>query len=121
MDSRACISNASMECGAKISVFPVDEITRKYLDDNPRINNNKNNKNNIGSRIDIQAGDSAKYKDEFEIECNKIEPQVSGPDNVDKVHSVDELANFEIDQGFIGSSTNGRIEDLEIAAHILGV
>src|SRR2546421_6925431 len=40
MDSRACISNASMECGAKISVFPTDEITTKYLDENPRINNN---------------------------------------------------------------------------------
>src|ERR687887_728567 len=60
MDSRACISNASMECGAKISVFPVDEITRKYLDENPRISNN-----NTGTKIDIQAGDSAQYKDEF--------------------------------------------------------
>ncbi|MFL6320300.1 MAG: 3-isopropylmalate dehydratase large subunit [Nitrososphaeraceae archaeon] len=120
MDSRACISNASMECGAKLSVFPIDEITRKYLDQNARINEKNNNTdNNSGTRIDIQPGDSAKYTDEFEIQCNKIEPQVSGPDNVDKVHSVDELANLEIDQAFIGSSTNGRIEDLEVAAHIL--
>src|ERR671933_1240483 len=37
VDSRACISNASMECGAKISVFPTDELTRTYLDQNPRI------------------------------------------------------------------------------------
>jgi 3-isopropylmalate/(R)-2-methylmalate dehydratase large subunit len=113
MDSRACISNASMECGAKISVFPIDEITTKYLDENPRINNN------MGGKIEIQPGTSAKYKDEFEIECDKIEPQVSGPDNIDKVHSIEELANVEIDQAFIGSSTNGRIEDLEIAAHML--
>jgi 3-isopropylmalate/(R)-2-methylmalate dehydratase large subunit len=113
MDSRACISNASMECGAKISVFPTDEITTKYLDENPRINNN------MGGKIEIQPGNSAKYKDEFEIECDKIEPQVSGPDNIDKVHSIEELANVEIDQAFIGSSTNGRIEDLEIAAHML--
>jgi 3-isopropylmalate/(R)-2-methylmalate dehydratase large subunit len=126
MDSRACISNASMECGAKISIFPVDEITRKYLEENPRIdqnnnniNNNTNNNNNIQGRIDIQPGDSAQYKDEVEMQLDKIEPQVSGPDNVDKVHSVDELANLEIDQAFIGSSTNGRIEDLEVAAHIL--
>jgi 3-isopropylmalate/(R)-2-methylmalate dehydratase large subunit len=120
MDSRACISNASMECGAKLSVFPIDEITRKYLDQNARINEKNNNTdNNSGTRIDIQPGDSAKYTDEFEIQCNKIEPQVSGPDNVDKVHSVDELANLEIDQAFIGSSTNGRIEDLELAAHTL--
>ena len=113
MDSRACISNASMECGAKISVFPIDEITTKYLDENPRINNN------MGGKIEIQPGTSAKYKDELEIECDKIEPQVSGPDNIDKVHSIEELANVEIDQAFIGSSTNGRIEDLEIAAHML--
>jgi 3-isopropylmalate/(R)-2-methylmalate dehydratase large subunit len=112
MDSRACISNASMECGAKISVFPIDQITKKYLDENSRLNlNNKN--------LEIHAGASAKYEDEFEIECNKIEPQVSGPDNIDKVHSVDELGNVEIDQAFIGSSTNGRIEDIEIAARIL--
>lgn len=50
---------------------------------------------------------------------NKIEPKVSGPDNIDKVHSVEELAHIEIDQAFIGSSTNRRIEDLEIAARIL--
>jgi 3-isopropylmalate/(R)-2-methylmalate dehydratase large subunit len=118
MDSRACICNASMECGAKVSIFPVDEITRKYLDENPRINQSHTG-NNIQVRIDIDAGDSAKYEDELEIQCNKIEPQVSGPDNVDKVHSVDELVNLEIDQAFIGSSTNGRIEDLEVTAHIL--
>lgn len=111
LDSRACISNASMECGAKISVFPTDEITRNYLDENPRITTTE--------KIEIKSGSSAKFKDEFEIECDKIEPQVSGPDNIDKVHSVDELGNVEIDQAFIGSSTNGRIEDLEIAARIL--
>src|SRR5919202_597715 len=52
MDSRACISNASMECGAKISTFPVDEIARKYLGENPRIkdmnNSNSNNSNSTG-------------------------------------------------------------------------
>src|ERR671927_635154 len=117
MDSRACISNASMECGAKISTFPVDEVTRKYLDENPRINDN--NYNSTRSEIDIHAGDSAQYKDEVEIQCSSIEPQVSGPDNVDKIHSAEELTNLEIDQAFIGSSTNGRIEDLEVAARIL--
>jgi 3-isopropylmalate/(R)-2-methylmalate dehydratase large subunit len=120
MDSRACISNASMECGAKISTFPVDEIAKKYLGENPRIKDmNNSNSNSTGIDIDIYAGEYAQYKDEVEIQCNSIEPQVSGPDNVDKVHSVDELTNLEIDQAFIGSSTNGRIEDLEVAARIL--
>jgi 3-isopropylmalate/(R)-2-methylmalate dehydratase large subunit len=111
MDSRACISNASMECGAKISVFPTDEITAKYLDENPRINNPEN--------IKIQPGSSASYKDELEIECNKIEPKVAGPDHIDRVHTVDDVGNVEIDQAFIGSSTNGRIDDLETVARML--
>jgi 3-isopropylmalate/(R)-2-methylmalate dehydratase large subunit len=114
MDSRACICNASMECGAKISVFPTDETTIKFLDEHPRIKNDSR-----GAKIEIQPGTSAKYQDEYEIECGEIEPQVSGPDNVDRVHSVEELANVEIDQAFIGSSTNGRIEDLAIAARVL--
>jgi 3-isopropylmalate/(R)-2-methylmalate dehydratase large subunit len=115
MDSRACISNASMECGVKISVFPVDVMTRKYFDDNPRMNDNSSTM----EKIEIHPGSSAEYIDEFEIECNKVKPYVSGPDHIDIVHSVNELENVEIDQAFIGSSTNGRIEDLEVAAHIL--
>lgn len=118
MDSRACISNASMECGVKISVFPVDVIARKYLDENPRINNNSSD-NSYMKQIEIHPGNSAEYLDEFEIECDKIVPYVSGPDHIDIVHSVEELENVEIDQAFIGSSTNGRIEDLEVAARIL--
>jgi 3-isopropylmalate/(R)-2-methylmalate dehydratase large subunit len=115
MDSRACISNASMECGVKISVFPVDVVTRKYFEDNPRMNDNDSSVKKFG----IYPGSSAEYVDEFEIECNKIEPCVSGPDHIDVVHSVNELENVEIDQAFVGSSTNGRIEDLEVAARIL--
>jgi 3-isopropylmalate/(R)-2-methylmalate dehydratase large subunit len=111
IDSRACISNASMECGAKISVFPTDELTRNYLTQNPRIKEIP--------EIDIRPGSSANYLEEIEIECAKIEPMVAGPDHPDIVHSVEEIAGMEIDQAFIGSSTNGRIEDLEIAARIL--
>ena len=61
--------------------------------------------------VDIQSGRSAKYIDEVEIECNRIDPMVSGPDHVDAVNSIDEMKGIEIDQAFIGSSTNGRIED----------
>jgi 3-isopropylmalate/(R)-2-methylmalate dehydratase large subunit len=117
MDSRACISNASMECGAKISVFPFDKITQEYLDQNPRVKNNNNNSNQ--QSIEIQPGQDAKYLDKMEIECNRIEPLIAGPDHPDVVRSVDEMAGLEIDQAFIGSATNGRIEDLEVAARIL--
>ena len=67
-------------------------------------------------QIEIHPGNSAEYLDEFEIECNNIKPCVSGPDHIDIGHSVDELENVEVDQAFIGSSTNGRIEDLEIGS-----
>ena len=113
MDSRACISNASMECGAKISVFPVDKITQGYLEQNLRMSNNQN------PMMDIQPGQAANYIDKMEIECNKICPMVAGPDHPDTVHSVEEMAGLDIDQAFIGSATNGRIEDLEVAASIL--
>jgi 3-isopropylmalate/(R)-2-methylmalate dehydratase large subunit len=114
MDSRACISNASMECGAKISVFPFDKITKDYLDQNPR-----STKSSSQRSIEIQPGQGATYFDKMEIECNRIEPMIAGPDHPDVVHSVDEMAGLEVDQAFIGSATNGRIEDLEVAARIL--
>jgi 3-isopropylmalate/(R)-2-methylmalate dehydratase large subunit len=112
MDSRACISNASMECGAKISVFPCDKLTERYIADNPR-------KAKENSAIEIHPGKLAKYADEINVECNSIEPMVSGPDHPDAVRSASEMTGVEIDQAFIGSATNGRIEDLEIAARIL--
>jgi 3-isopropylmalate/(R)-2-methylmalate dehydratase large subunit len=112
MDSRACISNASMECGAKISVFPYDNLTERYIADNPR-------KAKENSTMEIHPGKSAKYTDEINVECNSIEPMVSGPDHPDAVRAASEMAGVEIDQAFIGSATNGRIEDLEIAARIL--
>jgi 3-isopropylmalate/(R)-2-methylmalate dehydratase large subunit len=111
IDSRACISNASMECGAKLSVFPYDSLTERYIADNPR--------KIIENTIEIQPGRLAKYADEINIECNSIEPMVSGPDHPDAVRSAREMTGIEIDQAFIGSATNGRIEDLEIAARIL--
>lgn len=111
IDSRACITNASMECGAKLSVFTYDKLTERYIADNPR--------KNIENIVEIQPGRLANYADEINIECNSIEPMVSGPDHPDAVRSASEMSGIEIDQAFIGSATNGRIEDLEIAARIL--
>ncbi|MDQ3836620.1 MAG: aconitase/3-isopropylmalate dehydratase large subunit family protein, partial [Thermoproteota archaeon] len=115
MDSRACISNASMECGAKISVFPFDEITKHYLDQNPRLNKNSS----VHGSLEIHPGQNANYSDKIDIECNRIQPMIAGPDHPDVVHAVNEMAGMEVDQAFIGSATNGRIEDLEVAARIL--
>jgi len=112
IDSRACIANASMECGAKLSVFPFDKLTEKYINDNPR-------RIKEDSAIEIHPGSSATYVDEINIDCAGIESMVSGPDHPDVVKPTSEMTGIEINQAFIGSATNGRIEDLEIAARIL--
>ena len=106
--SRACVSNNSMECGCKLSIFEVDAITRAYFDSVYRKPVNE-----------IHAGSKASYEDDHEIDLGTLEPEVAEPGNVDKVKSVGELEGTPVDQAFIGSSTNGRYEDLLITAEIL--
>jgi 3-isopropylmalate/(R)-2-methylmalate dehydratase large subunit len=106
--SRACISNNSMECGCKLSIFEVDPLTQEYF----RSVNRK-------PMYEIHAGSKASYKDEYDIELDKLEPEVAEPGNVDKVKPVEEVEGTPIDEAFIGSSTNGRYEDLVVAAKIL--
>src|SRR5881296_4106672 len=106
--SRACISNNSMECGCKLSIFESDTTTREYL-----------HTVNRAPLMEVYAGKKATYKEEFEIDLEKLEPQVAQPGNVDKVKTVTELQGQPLDQAFIGSSTNGRYEDLAVVASIL--
>jgi 3-isopropylmalate/(R)-2-methylmalate dehydratase large subunit len=106
--SRACISNNSMECGCKLSIFEVDAVTQEYM----RSVNRK-------PMFEVHAGRKATYKDEYDIDLAKLEPQVAEPGNVDRVKTATELQGHPIDQAFIGSSTNGRYEDLTVAAKIL--
>ena len=106
--SRACISNNSMECGCKLSVFEVDTATREYL-----------HTVNRSSMLEVFAGKKAAYKDEYDIDLGALEPQIAEPGNVDKVKTVTELEGQPVDQAFIGSSTNGRFEDLAVAGSIL--
>jgi 3-isopropylmalate/(R)-2-methylmalate dehydratase large subunit len=108
IESRAAICNNAMECGCKNSVFFVDKKTKDYLHHVRR--------NPIA---EIHPGKKAEYKKEFEIELDKLQPLVAAPDNVDNVKTVEEVAGAEFDQAFIGSSTNGRLEDIEITAKIL--
>jgi 3-isopropylmalate/(R)-2-methylmalate dehydratase large subunit len=106
--SRACISNNSMECGCKLSIFEVDAATQEYL----RSVNRK-------PMFEVHAGPKADYLDEHDIELDKLEPEIAEPGNVDKVKAVGEVEGTPIDEAFIGSSTNGRLEDLAVAAKIL--
>src|SRR2546430_1805312 len=75
--SRACISNNSMECGCKLSIFEVDPSTQEYF----RSVNRK-------PMYEIHAGVKASYKDEYDIDVGRLGPEVAEPGNVDKVRAV---------------------------------
>ncbi|MHC1636555.1 MAG: 3-isopropylmalate dehydratase large subunit [Candidatus Nezhaarchaeales archaeon] len=106
--SRATLCNMSMEAGAKNAVVEYDAITESYL--------KEVNRDPI---IIVKSGRKAEIEDEIHIECSKLEPMVAAPSRVDNVKTVTEVEGTPIDQAFIGSCTNGRLEDLIEAAKIL--
>src|SRR3989441_7302275 len=108
ISSRACISNNSMECGCKLSIFEVDPATQDYF----KTANRK-------VMFEIHAGPKAHYKEEYDIDLGTLEPQVWGPGNESKVRSASEFGDDHLDEVFIGSSTNGRYEDLQVVGKIL--
>lgn len=104
ISDRMTIANLASEMGAKNAVFPADEVLEKFL----------------GEKIKGTWADAdAKYFKEIEIDLAKIFPVVSAPHNVDNVKSVSEVQGLAIQQALIGTCTNGRLEDLRIAAKIL--
>ncbi len=106
--SRACISNNSMECGCKLSMFEVDPVTQDYF----KAVNRK-------AMFEVHAGPKARYKEEYGIDLGTLEPQVWGPGNESKVRTAGEVGDAHLDEVFIGSSTNGRYEDLQVVGKIL--
>ena len=108
IEDRCCISNSSMECGSKLSIFESDEITRSYM--------KEVNRKPI---MEISSGNDATYLDDVEIDCEELEPQVTVPHNADNVKEISNVLGIPVDQAFIGSAANGKIGDLEIAARIL--
>ncbi|MDH5806948.1 MAG: 3-isopropylmalate dehydratase large subunit [Candidatus Verstraetearchaeota archaeon] len=108
MESRMVMTNMVVEMGGKTGLIASDEKTRAFLEGRIKV-----------PFKEIRADEDAIYSDEFEIEAEKIEPMVSCPHSVDNVKPVSEVEGIEVDQVFIGSCTNGRLEDLEIVARIL--
>ncbi len=104
VSDRMTIANLASEMGAKNAVFPADEVLEEYLGESIK---------------GIWADKDAKYAFEMEIDLDKLIPLVAAPHHVDNVKSLAELQGLEINQGLIGTCTNGRIEDLRIAAEIL--
>ncbi len=104
ISDRMTIANLASEMGAKNAVFPADKVLNDFL----------------GKKTEgIWADDDAKYFREIEIDLDDIFPVVAAPHNVDNIKSVYEVSGTVVHEGLIGTCTNGRIEDLRVAARIL--
>jgi 3-isopropylmalate/(R)-2-methylmalate dehydratase large subunit len=109
MNDRFTISNMAVEAGAKTGLFPADEITKKYLQDQGRGKCYR----------EIKADEGAGYEAVLDVDCSELEPMVSLPHTVDNVSVVSKLGKRKVDQVLIGTCTNGRLIDLKIATEIL--
>ncbi len=108
MDDRLCICNMAIEAGAKNGIFPVDEVTIKYLSGRSE-----------RPPVAYEADADAKYERTVEIDLSEIVPVVACPHLPDNTHPASELHHVKIDQVVIGSCTNGRLEDMKAAFDIL--
>ena len=108
MTDRFTISNMAIEAGAKAGIFPFDEKTKAYVDGRVK-----------KSYEPVYADDDANYFSTVEINLSELKPVVALPHLPENVKNVDALDEIKINQVVIGSCTNGRLEDLEIAADIL--
>ena len=101
---RMTIANLASEMGAKNAVFPADEVLAEFL----------------GEKVKgTWADPDAKYYKSYDINLKDIFPVVSAPHNVDNVKSISDVQGLAIQQALIGTCTNGRLEDLRIAAKVL--
>jgi 3-isopropylmalate/(R)-2-methylmalate dehydratase large subunit len=109
MSERLTIANMAVEAGAKVGLFPSDSITENYLRSQGR-----------GERyIPLTPDPDATYESTIELDAAQLEPTVAKPHAVDNTALARELKGLYIDQVFIGTCTNGRLEDIRIAARIL--
>lgn len=108
MDDRFTISNMAIEAGAKNGIFEVDEKTLEYV------------KEHSSREYKIfKADKDAEYSRIIEIDLSTIKPTVAFPHLPENTRTIDQVGEVKIDQVIIGSCTNGRIEDLRMAAKIL--
>lgn len=114
MDDRFTIANMAVEAGAKNGIFPVDGITMEYV--KAHKTKNKAMKKKVRK---FEADKDAYYDFTMNIDLTKIKPTVALPNIPDNTKPVEEVEGIKIDQVVIGSCTNGRISDMEIAAKIM--
>ncbi len=110
VSGRLTISNMSVEAGASAGIVPADQETERYLREEA----------GVEDKLDFVAPDQdAAYEQIVDIDVSNLEPQIACPHTVDNVEPISNVNDVKLDQIVIGSCTNGRLEDLEIAAKIL--
>ena len=110
MEARMTITNMAIEAGAKNGIIACDEVTESYL------------KNRLKGTTEYQiftSDEDAQYDAVDTINCAELEPMVAFPHLPSNGKSISDCAGIPMDQAYIGSCTNGRIEDLRAAAQIL--
>ncbi len=108
MEARMTICNMAIEMGAKFGIMEYDDKTENWLKGRTSRN-----------FTPVESDDNAKYEKIYEYDLTNLTPQIAMPHTVDNVCSIDDLEPTIIQQAVLGTCTNGRIEDLEIAANIL--
>lgn len=108
MDDRFTIANMAIEGGAKNGIFPVDDLTRAYMKEHSK-----------RPFVEYTADEDAEYDEEYTIDLSTLKPTVAFPHLPENTRTIDEVGDVKIDQVVIGSCTNGRMDDLRIAAGIL--
>ena len=108
VDGRLTITNMAVEMGAKAGLMDADNKVLKWVSGRSK-----------REPKPVKADPDARYAAVREYDISKLSPQVAKPHAVDNVSNVEELLNTKIDQAYLGTCTNGRFEDLEIAARIL--
>ena len=109
MPQRLTIANMAVEAGAKVGLFPGDKITQDFLVGHRRGDNYQ----------PLYPDAEANYEQVISLNLDRLEPMLSLPHTVDNVHPVTQVKGVKIQQAFIGTCTNGRLEDLAVAAEIL--
>lgn len=108
MDDRFTIANMAVEAGAKNGIFAVDDITIGYM---------KEHSNKEFTKF--EADEDAEYEETYEIDLSAIKPTVAFPHLPENTRTLDQVGEIKIDQVVIGSCTNGRLNDLRMAAKVL--
>ena len=108
MDDRFTICNMAIECGAKNGIFPVDEKTLEYV----------NGRSEREYKV-FEADEDAEYNRTITVDLSTLKSTVAFPHLPENTRTFDDIPQIKIDQVVIGSCTNGRIEDMRMAASIL--